>query len=119
MHQLGLKVLKGFLNSSMSLVSIFLSATNQIKVMTLEGTLDFHKKLVGWKGIEFEKLVKVKKDFIENTLEEEGTQAFASGTNEDKCTWERKVISLSRSSISKSIRLRWKKNSKKQYQYPK
>ena len=89
----------------MSLVSIFLSATNQIKVMTLEGTLDFHKKLVRWKGIEFEKLVKVKKDFTENTLEEEGTQAFTFGTNEDKCTWERKVISLSRSLISKSVRL--------------
>ena len=68
--------------------------------MTLEGAHDFHKKLAGWKGTKFDKLDKVKKkDFTENTLEEEGTQAFTSGTKGDKCTSESKDISLSRSLI--------------------
>ena len=67
------------------------------------------KKLVGWKGTDSEKLDKTKKkDFTENTLEEEGTQAFASGTKGDKCTWESKDISLSRSSISTFVRF-WRK----------
>ena len=69
----------------------------------------FIKNFARWKGTKSDKLDKVmKKDFIENTLEEEGTQTFASGVNGDKCTWKSEVISLSRSSISKSIRLRWK-----------
>ena len=98
MHQSGQGALKGLLNCSMSLVFTFLCATNQVKTMTLEGTLDFHKKLAGWKGIVFDKMVKAKrKDLTENILEE-GTQAFAFGTDEDKCTRESEVISFSRSS---------------------
>ena len=46
----------------------------------------------------------MKKDFIENTLEEEGTQTFASRVNGDKCTWKSEVISLSGFSIFKSVR---------------
>ena len=92
----------------MSLIFIFLSATNQAKVMTLEGTFDFHKNLVGRKGTKTNNLVKpTKKDFTENTPEE-GTQVFVFGTNGDKCTWEREVINLSKSSISKSFRLQRK-----------
>ena len=37
------------------LPSIF--STNQVKALTLEGTLDFHKKFVGWKGTESGKLL--------------------------------------------------------------
>ena len=58
MHQSGQGALKGLLNCSMSLVFTFLCATSQVKTMTLEGTLDFHKKLAGWKGIVFDKMVK-------------------------------------------------------------
>ena len=77
--------------------------------MTLEGTLDFHINLAGWKGTEFEKLDKAKKkDFIENTPKEEGAQAFAFGTKGDKCTWESKIISFSRSSISTLVRFQQK-----------
>ena len=47
MHQSGLRALKGLLNYNMSLVFTLLYATNQAKAMTLEGTLDFHKKLIG------------------------------------------------------------------------
>ena len=55
------------------------------------------------------KLIKAKKkDFIDNTLEEEGTQAFTFGTDGDKGTREREVICLSRSLISKLVRLQWK-----------
>ena len=45
MHQLGLRVLKGLLNFSMSLFFTFLCGTNQVKALTLEGTFDIYKKL--------------------------------------------------------------------------
>ena len=90
----------------MSLVFTFLNATNQAKAMTLEGALDFHKNLARWNGIESDKLVKAKKnDFTKNTPKEEGIQAFSSKTKGDKCTRERKVINLLRSSISKLVGL--------------
>lgn len=69
-----------------------------------------HKNSAGWRGTDFDKLDKAnKKDFTKNTLEEESTQAYASRTDENKCTLEREVISFSRSSLSNSVRLRWKK----------
>ena len=55
-------------------------------------------------------MVKAKKKALtETNPKEKGTQTFAFGIDGDKCTWERKVISLLRSMISKSIRLRWNK----------
>ena len=42
----------------MSLVFTFLYATNQSNVMTLEGTLNFHKNVVGWKATKSNKLDK-------------------------------------------------------------
>ena len=50
--------------------------------MTLEGTLDFNRKFVRWKGTESKQLDKVKKkDFTKNTPEEKGIQAFTFRTN--------------------------------------
>ena len=63
----------------MSLVFTFLCVTNHAKALTLEGTFNFYKKLVGQKGAESKTLDKVEKnDFTKKTLEEDGTQAFAS-----------------------------------------
>ena len=45
----------------MSLIFIFLWATNQAKALTLEETFEFYKKLAGWKAIEFETLAKAEK----------------------------------------------------------
>ena len=59
MHQSGLKALKDFLNCSMSLAFTFLCSINQTKTMTLEGTLDFHKKLDRYEGTKTKKLNKV------------------------------------------------------------
>lgn len=54
----------------MSLVLTFLCATNQVKVLMLDETLDFHKNLTGEKGIASNTLDMAKKsDFIENKLE--------------------------------------------------
>ena len=65
MHQSGLRVLKGLLNCSMSLVFTFVYVTNYAKALTLEGTFDFHKKLAWWKVTKFETLDKAgKKDFL-------------------------------------------------------
>ena len=86
----------------------FLCAINQAKTMTLEGTLDFNKKFVRWKGTESKQLDKVKKkDFTKNTPEEKSIQAFTSRTN-GEITWESKVISFPRSSISTLVRFRHK-----------
>ena len=50
--------------------------------MTLEGTLDFNRKFVRWKGTESKQLDKVKKkDFTKNTPKEKSIQAFTSRTN--------------------------------------
>ena len=61
MHQSRQKPLKKLLNCNKSSVFTFFNTINQAKVMTLEGTLSFHKKLVRWKGTESDKLVKAKK----------------------------------------------------------
>ena len=56
----------------MSLVFTFLDVTNQAKTLTLDKTLDFQKKLIGEKGIGFEKLDMAKKsDFTKNKLVED------------------------------------------------
>ena len=90
----------------MSLIFTLLCATNQVKPLTLVETFDFHINLVGWKGTEFDLLDKVrKKDFTENKPKEDSVYARAFGTDVDKCTWAREVIGLSRSLISKSVRL--------------
>ena len=69
MHQSGQRALNDLLKCRMSLVFSFLCAINQTKTMTLEGTLDFHKILVGYKETKSEKLDKAKrKDFTENTV---------------------------------------------------
>ena len=47
-----------------------------------------------------------KNEFTDKAPEEDGTQAFASRTKGDKLTLESKVISLSRSTIYASFRLR-------------
>lgn len=60
MHQLGLRVLNDILNCSLSLVFTYLYVTNQAKALTLEGTLDLHKTLAGWKGTKSNKLEKAK-----------------------------------------------------------
>ena len=49
------------LNYSTSLVFTFLCATNHAKTLTLKGTFDFHKKIAGKKGTEFETLDKTEK----------------------------------------------------------
>ena len=46
--------------------------------------------------------------FTKNTPKEDDTQVFTFGTKEVKCTWESKDISLSRSSISTSVRFQRK-----------
>ena len=50
MYQLGLRDLKGLLNYSMSFVFTFLCATNQVEILTLDGTSDFHINLAREKG---------------------------------------------------------------------
>ena len=74
MHQSGLRALKGLLNCSMSLVFTFLCATNHAKALTLEGTLDLHKKLVGQNITEYDKTDKAQKNnFTEKTPKEDDT----------------------------------------------
>ena len=79
MHQSGPRTLKGLLNCSMSLVFTFLSVTNHTKALTLDVALDFHKKLVGIRGLNLEKRIRLKKNnFTEKTPEEDGTQDLES-----------------------------------------
>ena len=69
--------------------------------MTLYGTLDFHKKLVGEKGIGFDKWdMSKKKDFTENKPKEDKCQALVSRMKGDKCTRVSDDTSFSRFSIS-------------------
>ena len=94
---------------SMTLASTFLYASGLAKALTLDETFDFYVNLDEEKGHKFDGLDKAtKKDFIENKLEENKEQAFAFGMVEDKCRWSREDISLSRFSISKSVRLQRK-----------
>ena len=63
---------------------MFLSKTTLNSLGYWVPRTNFHKNLVGQKGTESDKLVKAKKkDFTENTPEEEGTQALASVTSGD------------------------------------
>ena len=72
----------------MSLVNIFLCATNQAKVFTLNGTFNFQINLTEWKGIDSDNLNKVwKKDFTKNKPKEDSAHAHAYGIDVDKCTW--------------------------------
>ena len=95
----------------MSLVFIFLCATNQANALNIDETFDFYKNLGGWKGIGFDVLNEAKKkDFIENKFEEDSAQALVFETDGDNCVWEREDMSLSRSLISKSMELQQKFN---------
>ena len=49
-----------------------------------------------------------KKILLRILFKKEGTQAFTFGTDGVKCTQEQEVISLLRSSVSKSVRFQWK-----------
>ena len=87
----------------------FSCTTNQAKALTFEGAFDFQTKLDRKKGIGFEDLDKViKKDFTKNKPNEDKDQALESTVMGDKHTEVSEDISLSRESISKSVRLRWK-----------
>ena len=69
----------------MSLVLTFLCATNQVKVLMLDETLDFHKNLTGEKGIASNTLDMAKKsDFIENKLEQDKDQTLVFAIDGDK-----------------------------------
>ena len=92
----------------MLLVFTFLCATNQAKALTFEGAFDFHRNLAERNKIGFEKLDKAKKkDFTVNKPEKDKDQTFESKIG-DKCTKLREDMSLSRSSISISVRSRRK-----------
>ena len=83
--------------------------TNQVKALTLDETLDFHINLVGEKRIIIDVLDKaMKNNLIKNNLEEANDHALTSRVDEDKCTQVRDDVSISRSSTSESVRLRWR-----------
>ena len=76
------------------------------KAWTLDGALDYHTNLAREKGHKFDRLDKAtKRDFTKNKLEKDKDQALAFGMVEDKCIRLREDTYLSRSSISKSIRI--------------
>lgn len=80
----------------MLLVFAFLCATNQVKALTLDETLEFHLIWLGKKRIESDILEKaMKKDLIKNNLEEVNEHALASGVDEKNCIRVRGDISLS------------------------
>ena len=81
----------------------------QVKTLIIDETLGFHTNLAGEKAHVSYRLDKaIKKDFIENELKEDNYQSLTSRTADDKCTHLRKEISLSSSSIYKSVWLRQK-----------
>ena len=91
----------------MPLVFTFLCTTNCAKALTFEEAFDFQTKLVGRNKIGLEGLDKtMKKYFTENEQMEDEDQALESVVEEDKCIELSEDISLSRSSISKLVRLR-------------
>ena len=61
-HQLGQKASRD-LNYSVLLLFTLLSAINQTRAIILVRTIDFHKKLVGWKGNKYNKLHKDKANY--------------------------------------------------------
>ena len=91
------------------MVVTFLCVTNQAKALTLDETLDFHKNLIGWKETESNKLDKAKKRvLLRILLKKKVPKLLHLEQMETIVHREREVISLLRSSISKSIRLQWK-----------
>ena len=112
MHNLqmsGLRALWGLLNCSKSLVFAFLCATSQAKALTLKGTWEFHTNLVGKNGDKsgiWDKAIK--KDLTVNNPEEDKDHDLASEAEVDICIQSRDHMRRSRSSISKSERLRRK-----------
>lgn len=106
MHQSRLQALNSLLNCSISLVFIFLCATNQARVMTLEGGSWFQQKFSWVETINWTRLRK--RVYWEYSWRRR-YPSFHIGTNWDKCTWESEVINLSRSSISTSVRF-WQEN---------
>ena len=93
----------------MSLVFIFLYATNQGKGLTLKGTCDFQTKPIRKNGNGSVWLDKTQKNvFTTNKPKENKHQALAWGTKGYKCKEERENMSFSRSPTSKSERLRQK-----------
>ena len=90
----------------MSLVFTFLCATNHVKALTLDETLDFHTNLAGKKGTNTDYLDKAKKkDFTKNVFVKDRDQDLVSRIEGDKCTRGSEDIILSKLSISKSVRL--------------
>ena len=93
----------------MSLEFTFLCAINQAGALTFAGAFDFHINLAGRNMIGYEKLDKAKKkDFTVNKPKEDKDQTYESITAGDRCDELRKDMSLSRSSISISMRLQRK-----------
>lgn len=85
---------------------IFLCVTIQAKVFTLDDTLDFHRNSAIEKGTTSIGLDQDRKnEFTKNKLEKDNNQVIVFGMDGDKCTLIRENISLSRSSVSKSLRL--------------
>ena len=93
----------------MSLVLTFLCTTNHAKALTFDGTFDFQTKLVRMNEIGLESLDKTMKFFFtENEPTEDKDQILKFVVLKDKCTKLSEDTNLSRSSISKLIRLRRK-----------
>ena len=104
-HQSSLRDLKVLLNYNMSFVLTFLWFTNQPKTLTLEFYINLAKEKIS----KFQVSDKaIKKDLTMNDLEEVNDHTLASRVDEDKCTQVRDNMSLSKSSIYESVRLRRK-----------
>ena len=84
------------------LLFAFLCATSQTKVLTLDGTLDFYKNLVGQKTTKSDRLEENKrKDSTVSKPKEYSNQALTSEMDGDKYTQVKENMSLSRFFISK------------------
>ena len=93
----------------MSMVFTFLSVTNQAKHLTLNRACDFQTKSIGNDGVKSIWLDMIEKnDFTMNKPQENRDQALELGPDRDKCKYKREDMSLSRSSMSRSKRLRRK-----------
>ena len=101
----------------MSMVFTFLSVANQAKDLTLNRACDFQTKSrgndgvksIGNDGVKSIWLDMIEKnDFTMNKPQENRDQALELGPDQDKCKYKREDMSLSRSSMSRSKRLRRK-----------
>ena len=91
------------------MVFTFLSVTNQAKDLTLNRACDFQTKSIGNDGVKSIWLDMIEKnDFTMNKPQENRDQALELGPDQDKCKYKREDMSLSRSSMSRSKRLRRK-----------